>query len=789
MIKIGGLSWFTRARGLAAALLLSIFALAGAAGAQGELLRVDATGPVKLSADKVTFDERTSSYIAEGDVVVTRGETKLEADRVRLFTETLVAEAEGNARLTGTGQAVEGKRILIDLKGNTGKIYKGTIFIQANHFFLRGDEIEKTGADTYRMSRGSFTSCDGANPAWSLAGNDLNVTVEGYGTARNAAFRIKGFPVLWSPYMIFPVKFKRQSGLLTPMAGYSNRDGVIFSQPYFQTLGESMDATVTLTGMSLRGLDLGLEFRYALTPESKGMIMLDYLFKDYKGDDLFESGQNAEAYNSRYWLRGMFTQTLGPWSIRADIDKVSDQDYLREFTFGHTGFNATNDRLIEWFQRGLDPETSLTRTSRLNVTRSWAAWSFNAALIYYDNTATDNQTTLQSLPTITLDALRQEIGDTGIYFQMSSSYTYYYRPESSTGHILNISPAVLYPFNLGPYLEVEPKVTLFSRMYSVTLGENESDDDDLKKTGFSNLWRLDVSTSSYLYRVYSLGEGPKATLVKHAIRPYMEYAYQPAMEETDVAALARRNSTRINRVSYGIRNTFTSKKFPPRKAKAKPQVQPKVQAPGQSTGQFPGQVPGQSQTEADEGPEPVYRDFLKITFSHSFDINEYRRADMFTDTEVTNDDGTTTTVTEEVPRRPWGNLNLRIQFDPNRYIYWESDASFDPYETIFSSFNTLLRLTDTRGDSVTLDYRYADGGVNQLDSELRLAITSEWALSYINRTDFENNNQIENTFQISYTGQCWGLRVFYTSTDRDSGVYVAFSLGGLGEVFGLGNRE
>lgn len=765
VIKTGGLSWVKRASGLVAAVvLLSIFSLAAPAVAQVDLLRVSAKGPVKLSADKVTFDERSSSYIAEGQVVVTRGQIKLEADRLRLFTDTLVAEAEGKARLSGTGQVVEGARILVDLKGHTGKIYKGTIFIQANHFYLRGDEIEKTGVDTYRISRGSFTSCDGADPDWSLVGNDLNVTVEGYGTAKNASFRIKGFPVLWSPYLIFPVKFKRQSGLLTPMAGYSKYNGVVFSQPYFQTLGEFMDATVTLTMMSLRGLDLGLEFRYAITPESKGMILLDYLFKDWKGDELFEDGTNAEAYGRRYWLRGMFNQHIGPWTLRADLDKVSDQDYLREFTFGHTGFNATNARFIEWFQRGLDPDTSLTRTSRVNLTRSWASWSFNAALIYYDNTATDNQDTLQSLPTISLNALRQEIGDTGIYYQMSSSYIYYYRPEGSTGHILDISPSLSYPFNLGTYLEVEPKFTLQSRVYSVTLGEDESEADDLKQSGLSALWRLDLSTSSYLYRVYQVGQGPRGTLVKHAIRPYVDYTYQPAMEENNVAALARRTSTRVNRISYGLRNTFTSKRFPARKTK-------------------------KGKGADDQDPEPIYRDFLKITLSHSFDINEYRRGTEYSETETTNDDGTTTIISEVVPHHPWGNITVRVDFDPSRFVYWEADASFDPYDTVFSSFNTLLRLSDARGDAVTFDYRYAQGGVNQLDSELRVALNSQWALSYINRTDFENNNQIENTFQVSYQGQCWGMRLFYTSTDREQGVYVAFSLAGLGEVLGLGNRQ
>lgn len=739
-------------------LVLVLGLLVSPAWAQSDLLRVDAKGPVKMSAEKVTFDERTSSYLAEGEVVITRGDIKLQADQVRLFSETLVAEAEGKAVLSSPGQDIEGARLIIDMKGQTGKIYKGTIFIRTNHFYLRGDEIEKTGADTYRMTKGSFTSCDGPNPAWAIAGDEMEVTVEGYGTVRNNTFRIKDVPVLWAPYMVFPVKFKRQSGLLTPMAGYSNRDGFVFSLPYFQTLGESADATMTFNFMSLRGLDLGLEFRYALTPESKGMLQFDYLFDDWKGSDLFDSGQNAAAYNERYWLRGMADQNLGPWTLRADLDIVSDQDYLREFTFGHTGFISTNERFLEWFSRTLDPETSLTRTSRLNLTRSWSAWTFNAGLIYYDNTATDNQTTLQTMPTISLDALRQEIGNTDIYFQLNSTYTNYYRPEGSTGHLLDITPAIMYPFNVGSYLEVEPKVTLAARAYAVTLAENETDADDLKQDGFSDRWRFDLSTSSYLYRVFNVGEGPKGTLVKHAMRPYADYVFQPEMDESDLASLARRNTTRSNRVSYGLRNVFTSKVFPDRKKKNGDDL------------------------------EPVYRDFLRINLAHSFDINEYRRSAQFNQYDVTNVDGTTTTINEEIEKHPWGNLDLRVEFDPNRWIYWQADASFDPYDTIFASFNTLLRISDARGDSITLDYRYGDGGVNQLDSELKIALTSEWAVSYINRTDFDDQIQIENTIQVSYTGQCWGIRVFYTNDTREQGLYVAFTLAGLGEVFGLGRQ-
>ena len=722
----------------------------GAARAQDGLFKVEAEGPVNVKARTVTYDEPTSSYLAEGDVEVTRGDTTLLADRVKLYSETLLAEAEGKVRLTTTGRVVEGDRMAVDMKSETGKIYKGTIFIQANHFYLRGDVIEKTGPDTYRMSRGSFTSCDGSLPAWEITSSETEVTIEGYGTARHSYFRIKGTPILYSPYMVFPVKFKRQSGLLMPRAGFSDRDGVVISQPYFQTLGDSMDATLTLNYMSERGMDVGLEYRYALTKQSKGMIMFDILPEDGAGEELFESGKNAEAYNSRYWVRGMADQTLGAWSARAHLDLVSDQDYLREFTLGYSGFDASDVRFLEEFGRNLDPYTSLIRQSYLNVSRYWTSWSFNGTTRYYDNLATDNKTTLQYLPELTLDALRQEIMKTGMYFRMDSMYTYYYREEGSTGHIADINPALSYPINLSNYLELEPRFTLKERVFSVTKDPSESG--DLTESGTSELWTFDLEAQTYLYKVYQFGEGDGGFVMKHGVQPYANYSFTPALDETDVASLASRTRSRRHIVSYGVRNTFTSKSPMP------------------------------------EGPEGEklfqYRDFLRVNLSHSYNIEEARRDQVFV--EVT--DPITGVISEVAQdREPWGNFNMRVEFRPTDKIYAEGDATYNPYTEDFVAYNALLRLSDERGDAIMMDYRYLENAVNWLSSELRLAINSEWALSYINLTDFDDDSRnFENTLQLSYSGQCWGVRALYTDTLRDQGFYLIFSLKGLGEVLGLG---
>ena len=249
------------------------------------------------------YQDATGIYLGKGEVEVNYGTTRIFADRVRLESRTMVAEAEGKVVFTTPSQVLTGERMLIDLQAETGKLYNGQLYIFANHFYLRGKEIEKTGHDTYRVHQGAFTTCDGSRPAWEITGRDIEVTMEGWGTARHTSFRVRDIPLLWAPYLVFPAKFKRQSGFLPPQFGTSSRHGVVFSLPYYQTLGDSQDATVTLTYMSERGLDIGLEYRYDLGNGRKGMMIFDWLPDDAKATQLYEDGDLLEPYNSRYWFR------------------------------------------------------------------------------------------------------------------------------------------------------------------------------------------------------------------------------------------------------------------------------------------------------------------------------------------------------------------------------------------------------------------------------------------------------------------------------------------------------
>jgi len=98
---------------------------------------------------------------------------------------------------------LQGERIIFNIENKTGAAYQADAFYARNNFHVRGDKIEKTGENTYFINQPSATTCDGDDPDWEIAGSEMKVTLEGYGSMKNACFRVRSIPLLYSPYIIF----------------------------------------------------------------------------------------------------------------------------------------------------------------------------------------------------------------------------------------------------------------------------------------------------------------------------------------------------------------------------------------------------------------------------------------------------------------------------------------------------------------------------------------------------------------------------------------------------------
>jgi len=442
---------------------LMVLLIFGHASAQesSQLFKDDKNVPWHIVADEITYDDKMKVYTGTGQVVITKKNKNLSADYVLFDQSTMEVSADGHVVMTVGENILTGSRMEMNLDAETGTVYDGTIFLQENHFYIKGDKIQKVGEDSYTADKASVSSCDGDQPAWKITGRNLKITVEGYGVVKHAALWAKKVPVLYTPYLVFPAKLKRQSGLLAPQFGYDDRKGAVYLQPLYWAINESSDATFYSHFMSQRGEKLGAEYRYVLDEQSKGTLMFDFL-DDRKVDDGspgsdqwgFDGDDVLRPNSDRYWFRAKHDQALpSGFLARLDIDYVSDQDYLREFQYGYNGFDETRAYFNKVFGRELDEYDNPVRLNRLNVNRNWSLYSLNAELRWYDDVINRRQSetddTLQQLPAITFDGAKQKILTSPFYFDLKSEYTYFYSEDALRGHRGDVYPRLYLPYLYG----------------------------------------------------------------------------------------------------------------------------------------------------------------------------------------------------------------------------------------------------------------------------------------------------------------------------------------------------
>ena len=719
--------------------------------------------PWQISADKVAYDAATTPYRAAGQVVIEKQATRLLADQVAFNHKTMTAEATGHVVLTVGDDVLTGQRIELDMDQETGVVHGGSLFLKENHFYIRGERIEKTGPDTYRVEKGSFTSCNGDRPHWIITARTLKVTIEGYGTATHAVFKAANVPVMYAPYIFFPAKTKRQTGLLLPDVGYSDRKGFYWDQPFFWAINDSSDATLYAHTMGERGTKIGLEYRYALTDASYGTIMADGLH-DRKIDDGSDTATNDWGYadddydrtnQDRYWLRAKLDQELpGGAMARLDLDIVSDQDYLTEFREGRSGFYATRDHFQETFNRDLDTYDEDTRTNRLNVNRIWSRFSFNADLLWNDNVTNrrweETDDTLQQLPRIEFDGAKQKVFSSLFYWDLDSEYTYFYREDGDRGHRADLYPRVYLPMKWKNYLSVEPSAGW--RQTSWVMDRRE--DQTVDRSTYRQIYDLKLDLSTEFSKIMA---SPVTAVdrMRHSIKPQVIYTYVPDEDQTDLPDFdtAIDRIAAENSVTYSLTNILTGRREKKRTAASKTIAE-------QDNAQPQPDIPPKGEAAP---PTYDYNRLGRLYLEQTYDIAAAR---------------------DDEPE-PFSDIFGELDIHFGSYFRFDADASFDTYDSQFSSHNVAAIVADNRGDELRIQHRFERDESESIRCKLAIKLTHRLMVRGEYERDLEADNDILKGGGFLYTAQCWALDFFYSlEDDDDHSVSLNLHLMGLG---GFGN--
>ncbi|XOZ32972.1 LPS-assembly protein LptD [Halomonadaceae bacterium KBTZ08] len=486
------------------------------------------TRPLEITSRNARYRMQQTLEL-KGDVRVQQGELRVRSDRARYDQASGELDLEGDVVSRAQGALLTGNQARTDDQGGELTLHTARFLLHDSRMRGSAGRIERTGEAAMGIHQAVMTTCPPGQDDWSLAASGVELDrASGFGTARHVRLRVKDVPLLYVPWVRFPIDDRRHTGFLYPTFGSSTTgNGVFVAAPFYFNLAPHYDATYTPQFVQGRGYFSELETRY-LSRFGQTDVQLGYIANDSEFDS-DNPGEDGERWGLDVTSNADFG---GGWYGDLDYAVVSDDDYA-------TDLNRTLD---------IQQDTHLRRNGQLRY--SQPGLDFSAALRGFqtiDPAIPEGDRPYSQLPRLQLD-LSTRSGNW--YASQETEYNYFWRDndglqglEAATGHRLRARPEVGWELRgLSGFVDT-----------SVMLDHTEYQLDDLdREERFSrSVPFADLDAGLYFDRFFESG----GTAYTQTLEPRLYYVYSPQRDQSDIPNF----DTRLN--SFHFNQLFARDRF------------------------------------------------------------------------------------------------------------------------------------------------------------------------------------------------------------------------------------
>lgn len=272
-----------------------------------------------------------------------KGNVALRYDDFRLYSDAIIYRMDQNTLTLPTamvlrepGFLLRGERAFFDLDNGEVDFWNTTYVMHQQHAHGHAAQLRRK-KDITVIREGTYTTCPPSeHPVWQLRTHKMKLdATSGWGSAQHARIEVHDVPVLYLPYMEFPIDDRRKTGLLFPSIS-NTAGGLDFSLPLYLNLAPNYDATLTPRYLNGHGTLFQNELRY-LNQVGLNSLTVSALNNDEK---ILAAQEAAQAQNTR--LSGVNPDRLYA-SVRhngqlqpnlsstVSADYVSDEEYFHDF--------------------------------------------------------------------------------------------------------------------------------------------------------------------------------------------------------------------------------------------------------------------------------------------------------------------------------------------------------------------------------------------------------------------------------------------------------------------------
>ncbi len=654
-------------------------------------------------------------------------EITIKADWIAYDVEENSIKAKGNVSISNDTDSLTAEEGVLNLDTETGSFKEAVILRDTMDLHLEGQTIKKTGVNTYVIEDGWVVTCKvdkDVSPPWSFAASETKVTQGEYAVMKHATFRIKDVPVLYTPWLMVPVGNKRQTGMLFPEISSSDRNGFGINLPLFINLSDSSDLTLYPEYYAKRGFMPGIEYRYVLGAQQKASIMGNYLY-----DELSDPSETS------YWEDTGYTHTnQDRYWVRGKLDHDFDNDISTRVDLDIvsdrdylTEFNAG----ITGFQESNDSFREVFGRGFQNKTNDQRDNSFKV-LKSWDGMA------LEGVFLGINDVRQDKTSPTPLWKLPSLDFTGS-KPIGDTTLTMDWDTGYVNYYREegvgGHRFDIYPRLSA-----PLPLGPY------IESRAEAGVRDTFYSVQTYGDGEWDQGDSPNRILAdfhtemgttllrnfsldmgetagfSHSLRPYVEYDYLSDTNQDDLPIFDS-----IDRISD-------------------------VNSISYGIDNFFDIFGAKSST----------REYGYFKIRQSYDLRS------------------------EYSDNPFSAVNIKLRWNPVKSARIIYKTDIDVYGEGFIRHSLESSYYNSRGDSISLDYRYDKlDDTDQINADIKARLFDTIFASYAIEHSLSQSEIIEQNISLMYQPACWSVELSSRYTPGDHTIMILFNLANIGNPLGL----
>jgi lipopolysaccharide assembly outer membrane protein LptD (OstA) len=773
---------------------------------------------VDFQAPVIEFDRNKNEIVGKGGVTISDSGVQVQADEGTFNTQTRQGVVKGNVVVSSSAGILGADSADLNVPNETGEFTNLKFEVEEGGFDVESAKARKVSEFDFELEDSSVTSChcpDGAKP-WEIRSDSCKLTQEGYAHSYDSSVYFEGLPIFYSPYLSFPVKNERASGLMPPQWGVSNQNGILYRQPILGIVDGSTDFTVSpfIATKTRVGAALDVERVFSRTHNLNGGFI--YSNESLRGDslrgldveDTYDPTIDTNRTGGYYKQRWVPDPKSGiPLEFVADGRYTSDNLFLREIPAPQIG-----ERQSQFLT-----STAVLRGRVLEAINAEARAEYNQMLL------TDPDVQTQRLPELT--------ANTGTTFRPFGFNPYglklvtgagvtgtnFVRDDGYDGWRTDIVPKASIPFHISNYMRGQFSAELHQTEYSLreTMlpstgtplpdGSTELASSSNRtlpilsygmNTGVERVF--DVDRGGAFSRLVNLGaqnERSELVRLKHTIEPDVRYTYIPDVDQEynplfDQIDRYRQRSM----VSYGFSSRLYGRFMEPyERVRDIEELSPQ----------------GQSIPMVDLGSSVL--DFgrnMLVAPAQNIDLRsgDIRQLALFTVRQTYDFIGNTQGQATPAPTPTSGDsssdnnsldqfsdINVGISLSPSKYFATGAQTNYGIQDALFHSYSLSLGFMDDREDMIRARYIFiddtdedpdVDNGTGQFEGNIEIALHQRLRAGGYLRLDAKEGDVIESRALLRFINscRCWSADLGFGQTNNpdQSQVLLGFTFGGLG---------